>query len=157
SGDGSAWYLVNASPDLRTQLLTAPELVPGPGLRDTPLRGVLFTSAELDHTLGILTLREATSLDIYATAPVRAALTGPFPAGPILSQYPTVRWHEVVPGDALLLDGGLAVQAVPLSAKRPRYAAALAGGGAPTVGPGASGTSAAALAGGGAPTVGPGA
>jgi pyrroloquinoline quinone biosynthesis protein B len=127
SGDGSTWYLVNASPDLRTQLLTASEFTPGPGLRDTPLRGVLFTSAELDHTLGVLTLREATSLDIYATAPVRAALEGPFPAGRILSGYTTVRWHEVVPGDALLLEGGLAVQAVTLAAKRPRYAADLPG------------------------------
>jgi pyrroloquinoline quinone biosynthesis protein B len=127
SGDGSAWYLVNASPDLRTQLTTTPELAPGPGLRETPLRGVLFTSAELDHTLGVLTLREAESLSIYATAPVRAALEGPFPAGPILSRYTTVDWHEIVPGEALVLDGGLAVQAITLGAKRPRYAAGLPG------------------------------
>jgi pyrroloquinoline quinone biosynthesis protein B len=88
---------------------------------------VLFTSAELDHTLGVLTLREAESLSIYATAPVRAALEGPFPAGPILSRYTTVDWHEIVPGEALVLDGGLAVQAVTLGAKRPRYAADLPG------------------------------
>jgi len=127
TGDGSAWYLVNASPDLRTQLVHAPELAPGPGLRDTPLRGVLFTSAELDHTLGVLTLREAASLDIYATAPVRSALEGPFPAGPILSGYTTVKWHEVVPGQPVALDGGLTVTGVTLGAKRPRYAAGLPG------------------------------
>ncbi|TML24877.1 MAG: hypothetical protein E6G35_12830, partial [Actinobacteria bacterium] len=127
TGDGSAWYLVNASPDLRTQLVHAPELAPGPGLRDTPLRGVLFTSAELDHTLGVLTLREAASLDIYATAPVRSALEGPFPVGPILSGYTTVEWHEVVPGQPVALDGGLTVTVVTLGAKRPRYAAGLPG------------------------------
>jgi pyrroloquinoline quinone biosynthesis protein B len=127
TGDGTAWYLVNASPDLRTQLLQAPELAPGPGLRDTPVRGVLFTSAELDHTLGVLTLREAASLQVYATAPVRSALEGPFPVGPILAGYTTVEWHEVVPGTPSTVDGGLTVTAVTLGAKRPRYAAGLPG------------------------------
>jgi pyrroloquinoline quinone biosynthesis protein B len=127
TGDGTAWYLVNASPDLRTQLAHAPELAPGPGLRDTPLRGVLFTSGELDHTLGVVSLREAGSLCLYATAPVRAALCGPFPAGPILSAYTTVDWHEIVPGEPSTVDGGLQVTAVTLGAKRPRYAAGLPG------------------------------
>jgi len=127
TGDGSAWYLVNASPDLRTQLLHAPELVPGPGLRDTPLRGVLFTSAELDHTLGVLSLREAGSLSLYGTACVRAALSGPFPAGPVLASYTTVTWHEMRPGEPSTVDGGLTVTAVTLGAKRPRYAAGLPG------------------------------
>jgi pyrroloquinoline quinone biosynthesis protein B len=125
SGDGSSWYLVNASPDLRTQLLHAPELAPGPGLRDTPLRGVLFTSAELDHTLGLLTLREAASLAVYATASVRGALDGSF--GRIVSAYTTLEWHEVVPGEPSIVDGWLAVTALTLGAKRPRYAAGLPG------------------------------
>src|SRR5262249_13586743 len=67
------------------------------------------------------------SLSLYATAPVRAALEGPFPVGPILSGYTTVRWHEVVPGKPSTVDGGLTVTAYPLSAKRPRYAAGLPG------------------------------
>src|SRR5205814_8462584 len=127
TADGAAWYLVNASPDLRVQLVAAAELAPGPGLRDTPVRGVLCSTGELDHTLGLVTLREATSLAIYATAPVRAALEGPFPVGPVLSRYTTVRWHEVVPGHWFNLDGGLMVKAVTLGAKRPRYADGLPG------------------------------
>jgi pyrroloquinoline quinone biosynthesis protein B len=127
TGDGRAWYLVNASPDLRGQIVGAPELAPGPGLRDTPIRGVLLSSAELDHTLGLITLREATSLSVYATGPVRAALTGPFPAGPILSRYTTVEWHDVQPGKPSTVDGGLTVTAVTLGAKRPRYADGLPG------------------------------
>jgi pyrroloquinoline quinone biosynthesis protein B len=139
--DGAAWYLINASPDLRVQLAAAPELAPGPGptsadleplrqaarLRDTPLRGVLCSTGELDHTLGLVTLREAAALQIYATAPVRTALEGPFPVGPILSRYTTVQWHEVVPGHWFNLDGGLMVKAVTLGAKRPRYADGLPG------------------------------
>jgi pyrroloquinoline quinone biosynthesis protein B len=88
---------------------------------------VLLSTGELDHTLGLITLREAAALEIHATAPVRAALEGPFPAGPILSRYTTVHWHEVVPGQWRNLEGGLMVRAVTLGAKRPRYADGLPG------------------------------
>ncbi|MFE9428714.1 pyrroloquinoline quinone biosynthesis protein PqqB [Kitasatospora sp. NPDC006697] len=127
SGDGQAWYLVNASPDLRTQLLSAPELAPAPGTRDTPLRGVLLTSGELDHTLGLLTLREAALLTVHATAPVREALARAFPVGPLLAAYTEVGWHTVRPGEPLALAGGLRAEAFTLGGKRPRYAAGLAG------------------------------
>lgn len=122
SGDGSAWYLVNASPDLRAQLLATPELRPPAGTRDTPVRGVLFTSAELDHTLGLLGLREAAELDVYATAWVHEALTTAFPLHTVLSGYTRVRRHDVRDGEPLELAGGLRVTATVLSAKRPRYA-----------------------------------
>jgi pyrroloquinoline quinone biosynthesis protein B len=69
TGDGRSWYLLNAAPDLR---LDPPELHPGPGLRETPIRGVVLTSAELDHTIGLLTLREASALSVYATPQVLA-------------------------------------------------------------------------------------
>ncbi|GIH15979.1 pyrroloquinoline quinone biosynthesis protein PqqB [Rugosimonospora africana] len=127
SGDGRAWYLVNASPDLRTQLLRTPELAPGPGRRDTPLRGVLFTSAELDHTFGLLSLREAGQLTVHATAPVRHALRGAFPLEPVLARYTRTRWETVVCGQAIPLDGGLSVTAIRLSEKSPRYAEPHAG------------------------------
>ncbi|MFF7991541.1 pyrroloquinoline quinone biosynthesis protein PqqB [Kitasatospora xanthocidica] len=127
SGDGRAWYLVNASPDLRSQLLTAPELAPAPGTRDTPLRGVLLTSGELDHTLGLLTLREAAGLTVHATAPVRRALHGAFPVGPLLAAYTKAGWHTVTPGESVELAGGLRAEPFALGGKRPRYAADLPG------------------------------
>ncbi|MFB8166920.1 pyrroloquinoline quinone biosynthesis protein PqqB [Kitasatospora purpeofusca] len=126
SADGAAWYLVNASPDLRSQLLATPELAPPPGTRDTPLRGVLLTSGELDHTLGLVTLREAAELTVHATAPVRAALHEAFPVGPLLAPYTKARWHTVVPGEPVELAGGLVAEALALGGKRPRYAADLA-------------------------------
>jgi pyrroloquinoline quinone biosynthesis protein B len=122
SGDGTAWYLVNASPDLRAQLLATPELRPSSGTRRTPVRGVLFTSAELDHTLGLLGLREATGLDVYATAWVHDAA---FPLQAVLSGYTRVRRHEIRDGEPIELAGGLEVTATVLSAKRPRYASRL--------------------------------
>ena len=119
TGDGSIWYLVNASADLRAQLLATPELAPAHLTRDPPLGGILLTSGELDHTIGLLTLREAESLRMYATAAVRAAL----PFATTLDSYLTVRWHTVVPGEPIALDGGLQALAFAAGDKQPRYAA----------------------------------
>ena len=115
SGDGQSWYLLNASPDLHTQLARVPELAPLPGTRATPIRGVLLTSAELDHTLGLVGMRQATTLSVYATKPVQMAVTG------VLECYTTVDWQPM----PTRLDGGLTVTAFPVSSKRPRYAADL--------------------------------
>ncbi|MEV0699813.1 pyrroloquinoline quinone biosynthesis protein PqqB [Saccharopolyspora sp. NPDC050389] len=125
SGDGTSWYLVNASPDLRTQLLDSPELRPAPGTRRTPVEGVLLTSAELDHTLGLLTLREAARLPVYATTAVHQALRQAFPITEVIGNYTEVR-PEVI-SDRQPLAGGLAVEAVGVSDKRPRYARELPG------------------------------
>ncbi|PJE95878.1 pyrroloquinoline quinone biosynthesis protein PqqB [Streptomyces carminius] len=118
SGDGTAWWLVNASPDIRAQLLAAPELAPGPARRQTPLRGALLTSAELDHTLGLAALREARDFTVHGTATVLGAL----PVRGVIDPYGGFRWSPA--GDTELeLAGGLTVRAVPVGRKRPRYAA----------------------------------
>lgn len=123
SGDGAAWYLLNASPDLRAQLLATPELRPGPGRRETPVRGVLLTTAELDHTAGLLGLREASSLSVYATATVLGALSSAFPVRAMLGPYTVIQWQELPP----VLPGGLRVAALTVGSKRPRYAASADG------------------------------
>jgi pyrroloquinoline quinone biosynthesis protein B len=122
SGDGVAWHLLNASPDIRTQLLAAGPLAPGPGPRDTPIRGVLLSTAELDHTAGLLSLREAGRLAVYGTATVLAALHTSLPLIPVLRRYTDLRVHELPIGPPVTLDGGLTVRAAPVGAKVPRYA-----------------------------------
>lgn len=126
SGDGVSWYLVNASPDLRQQLIAAPELAPGPGRRDTPLRGVLLCTAELDHTIGLLSLREASSLSVYASAQAIEALSTAFPVRGVMAPYTTVDWRPVTAGKPVELAGGLVAEAFVVGDKRPRYAAATA-------------------------------
>ena len=123
SGDGVAWYLLNASPDLRAQLLSAPELRPGPGRRETPVRGVLLTTAELDHTAGLLGLREASSLSVYGTATVLAALSSAFPVRAMLAPYAAIDWQEL----PQTLPGGLRIAALTVGSKNPRYASSQAG------------------------------
>jgi pyrroloquinoline quinone biosynthesis protein B len=119
SGDGAAWYLVNASPDLRTQLLATPELAPRPGTRATPIRGVLLSTAELDHVLGLPTLREAERLDVSASATVLAGLQ---PVRGLLAAYCDVHWHPLDDGARYGLEGGLEVRRWTIGSKRPRYA-----------------------------------
>ncbi|MFD1151051.1 pyrroloquinoline quinone biosynthesis protein PqqB [Saccharothrix hoggarensis] len=119
SGDGVGWWLVNTSPDLGAQLAATPDLAPGPGPRDTPVRGVLLTDAELDHTLGLAVLRGAAGLRVHAPRAVLDALT---PTRDVLATYAEWAWRPVEPQRPVLLDGGLEVTAFPVSGKRPRYA-----------------------------------
>jgi pyrroloquinoline quinone biosynthesis protein B len=87
---------------------------------------VLLTDAELDHTIGLLVLREGTPLDIHATPPVFQALNQSFPIQKILSTYAPFRWNEVNAPRSFMLDGGrIEVTPFRTGAKRPRYAAGL--------------------------------
>ncbi|MEU1511522.1 pyrroloquinoline quinone biosynthesis protein PqqB [Streptomyces sp. NPDC005811] len=124
--DDGRWYLVNATPDIGDQIEAHPALHPGPGPRQTPVAGVVLTDAELDHTLGIARLREADTLEIHATAPVRRALQDRLRLDEILGPYTSLTWRDLTCHGARSLgrpDEGLRISAVPVSAKRPRYAA----------------------------------
>jgi pyrroloquinoline quinone biosynthesis protein B len=71
SADGERWSIVNGSPDIRDQLARFPALHPRPDTRSLPLDTVVVTNADLDHTLGLLILREALSYRILSTAWIR--------------------------------------------------------------------------------------
>src|SRR6202035_1361132 len=64
------WSLLNASPDLRTQIESPSELWPRDGGRESPIRDVVLPSAELDQVLGLLLLREFHSFRVHATPSV---------------------------------------------------------------------------------------
>ncbi len=75
SADAEDWFLVNASPDLRYQIESFSPLHPSStSFRDSPIHGVLLTSAELDAALGLLLLRESQPFVVYATESVRQLL-----------------------------------------------------------------------------------
>jgi pyrroloquinoline quinone biosynthesis protein B len=76
SSDGKRWVLLNASPDLREQIAAAPALWPdaqGP-LRNTPIKAVVVTNADVDHIIGLINLREGQPFTIYASNRVMATL-----------------------------------------------------------------------------------
>jgi pyrroloquinoline quinone biosynthesis protein B len=75
SADGDHWFLVNASPDLRQQLIATPQLHPKAGkLRHSPIAGVILTNGEIDAVAGLLSMREGSPFTIYAHAKVLAIL-----------------------------------------------------------------------------------
>jgi pyrroloquinoline quinone biosynthesis protein B len=75
SADGAHWFLVNASPDLRQQLIHTPQLHPRPGaLRHSPIAGVILTNGEIDAVAGLLSMREGSPFAIYAHPKVLAIL-----------------------------------------------------------------------------------
>jgi pyrroloquinoline quinone biosynthesis protein B len=75
SADGNHWFLINASPDLRQQLIATPQLHPAPGkLRHSPISGVILTNGEIDAVAGLLSMREGWPFAIYAHAKVLAIL-----------------------------------------------------------------------------------
>ncbi|MFG1798434.1 pyrroloquinoline quinone biosynthesis protein PqqB [Nocardia sp. NPDC049149] len=124
SGNSRDWWLLNASPDIRAQLLATADLHPGPGPRDTPVRGVLLTDAELDHTLGLTILRGASDLTLYAAAPVLDALTTGLPLHGLLDRYEPWSWQLSTRPGGFDLTGGLRASAHPISAKAPKYVTA---------------------------------
>ena len=118
TGNARDWWLLNASPDVRTQLAATSALWPGPGPRDSPVRGVLLTDAEPHHVTGLTALRGAAGLKVYAPRPVLAALT---PARTVLDRYAPWEWADSLAEDGFVLAGGLVVTAHPVGDRPPEY------------------------------------
>ena len=74
SADDGDWFLINASPDIRSQIESFGPLHPGKS-RTTPIQAIFLTNGDLDHCLGLLSLRENHRLVIYATESVRRGFT----------------------------------------------------------------------------------
>ena len=120
-GDEGPWFLVNASPDLHRQLETLD--APVDGVRGTPVAGVLLTDAEIDHTAGLLLMRESvTPLRIYGEAGVERALTHGYPVLAVLERYCGTEWQTLAPGRPQPLDGSsLVVEPFAAGGDAPRY------------------------------------
>ena len=121
-GDDGPWFLVNASPDLRQQLETITS-GQAAGVRAPPVAGVLLTDAEIDHTAGLLLLREsATPVRVFGAAGVERALTHGYPVLPMLERYCGAEWRTLEPGRPTALDGSsLTVEPFAAGGDAPRY------------------------------------
>ena len=125
SSDGINWVLFNASPDIRTQLEAFPAMQPARSLRDTGIVGIVLIDSQIDHTTGLLVLREGQPLNIYCTDMVHQDLTTGHPLFNVLGHYCGVKWHSVPleAGADFMINGveDLRFTAVPLSSKAPPY------------------------------------
>ena len=121
SPDYRQWYLLNASPDIHAQVESFPALWPRRS-RSAPVRAVLLTDAELDHTLGLLLLREGRGVEVHATAAAHETLRDGTSLLQTLQAYCPVRWVRVVPGQDTVLGEGLTYRAFDVpTTKRPRF------------------------------------
>ena len=127
SADGRRWFLLNASPDVREQLSRLPAMVPE-GSRHVPVEGVVLTDAELDHTVGIMLLREARHLQLCATPAVLQVLEYDSRILPVTRAFAEVRVTAMTPGSRIALcyrdggDAGLWVESFVVPAGPPRFA-----------------------------------
>lgn len=125
SADGHGWFLLNASPDLRFQIESNSELQPHSkyGRRNTPIHGIVLTSADLDQVLGVLLLREFQPLTIYATSLVRKTLEANTFFRMLQRVPDQLTWVEIVPGKTFTLgESGIHCTPVPLEGSLPFYA-----------------------------------
>ncbi len=125
SGAPGRWVLCNASPDIRQQIEAFPELHPQ-AARHSPLSAIVLTNGDLDHVLGLFTLRESYPLVIYSTDAVRNGLEGHNLLMRTLRRFegqltwrPLVLDREVALTDAGNQSTGLWVTARPIKGKVP--------------------------------------
>jgi len=124
SAEGSAWTVLNAAAELPAQVAGFRALRPRIGTRETPFAQLVLTDAELDHTLGLLMLRQAPALTVAATPAMRSLLDGVLR---LLGGYLAVTWRQIIAGIDFPLDpscpAGLRARAIPVgSGKPPAYA-----------------------------------
>lgn len=125
STDSAQWFLLNCSPEIRQQIESFPPLHPR-GPRHSPIAAILLTNGDLDHCLGLLSLRESHPLVIYATDRLRRGFTDGNVLYRTLDRFPgQVTWRALKLGrEEELADvegrpSGLLVEAVAMVGKLP--------------------------------------
>lgn len=125
SGDGRHWVLFNASPDILQQIREFPTLQPGDRLRTTAITGIVLIDAQIDHTTGLLMLREHNRpLELWCTDPVYQDLTTGNPILGVLRHFAGVNRHAIPLTEAgFHVRGvdGLRFAAIALNSKAPPY------------------------------------
>ncbi|KRI51150.1 pyrroloquinoline quinone biosynthesis protein PqqB [Acinetobacter pittii] len=118
SENGTDWVLLNASPDIRQQLFEFKAAQPARKLRDTGITSVILMDSQLDHTTGLLTLREGCPMNVWCTEMVHQDLTSGFPVFNMLKHWNGgLQYHEINPKQAFKIDGFENLEFLPLIIK----------------------------------------
>lgn len=124
STDNRNWLLFNTSPDIRAQLEAFPAIQPKEGIRDTGIKAILLIDSQIDHTTGMLMLREGKPLEVYCTDMVKQDLTTGFPLFTMLKDYCTVNHHPIPCDETPFIIPGIddiRIYAHALKSKAPPY------------------------------------
>lgn len=118
SENGIDWVLLNASPDIRQQLFEFKAAQPARKLRDTGITSVILMDSQLDHTTGLLTLREGCPMNVWCTEMVYQDLTSGFPIFNMLKHWNGgLQYHEINPKQAFKIEGFENLEFLPLIIK----------------------------------------
>jgi pyrroloquinoline quinone biosynthesis protein B len=109
--------LINASPDLPSQIRATPALHPQGALRGSPIDAVVLTGAEIDQITGLLSLRESSPFTLYATPASHAAVA----ANAMFSAMSMMSRRAINPGERFLLAGGIEATLFMVPGKLPLY------------------------------------
>ncbi|MBV1869791.1 MAG: pyrroloquinoline quinone biosynthesis protein PqqB [Gammaproteobacteria bacterium] len=124
SADGNNWLLCNASPDILAQLSNTPVLHPM-GLRESPIKAILFADSQIDHTTGLLMLREGCPHQVYCSDMVYQDLTTGFPIFTLLESWNGGIAHNTLPigGESFNMPEvpGLSFKVYAIEGKAPPY------------------------------------
>jgi pyrroloquinoline quinone biosynthesis protein B len=125
SADGVDWVLFNTSPDLLAQLAAFPALQPARAIRDTAIKAIVYIDSQIDHTTGLLMLREGCPHEVYCTDMVYEDLTTGFPLFTMLKHWNGGINRHPIPlnGSSFNIAGinGLSFTAIPVTGKAPPY------------------------------------
>ncbi len=127
STNGVEWVLFNASPDILKQIDAFPPLQPARKIRDTGIAAIVLMDSQIDHTTGLLMLREGCPHEVWCTDMVYQDLSSGFPLFNMLEH-----WNGGLQRKKISIDPadntftierieGLTFSAVPLSSSAPPY------------------------------------
>lgn len=125
SDNGKDWILCNASPDIRVQIESFPALNPARRLRDSAIAGIVLLDSQIDHTTGLLTLREGCPHQVWCSEMVHQDLTSGFPLFNMLGHWNGGLQHNLIAlgGEPFSIPGcpNLSISAIPLRSSAPPY------------------------------------
>ena len=129
--DPDRWFLVNASPDLARQIESFARIQPrATSARNSPIRGVLLTNADLDHLLGLFLLREGEKFTVHAPLAVQNVAQEILGVQGVLGAFSGSKWVEPPFDDFEPLDkeasSRLLYRAIALEGKPPPFASGFA-------------------------------
>jgi pyrroloquinoline quinone biosynthesis protein B len=119
SADGEHWLLLNASPDLRQQIIATPQLHPRGAKRQSPISAVFVTNGDVDHLTGLLTLREQQAFTVYGSKTTLAEVIGGNIFGVLNREL--VKFNEVDLNETIDTGFGLRIIPFAVPGKVPLY------------------------------------
>ncbi|BAN96417.1 hypothetical protein E05_16510 [Plautia stali symbiont] len=121
SDNDTDWVLCNASPDISQQIARTPELVKHGVLRGTAIGSIILTDSQIDHTTGLLSLREGCPHQVWCTPEVHADLTSGFPIFTMLQHWNGGLLHRALTPFRVDVCASLQFTAIPILSNAPPY------------------------------------